>query len=263
MSKRMPTAYNLSPRLFESGRGPIEYFDTQGPGKPVILLPGAQGTGLMFWKQMAALGAKYRLIAITYPGGTDPHRVAEELVALTQHLQIDAAVWVGSSLGGYLAQLVASRYAHTCSGLVLGNTFISAHRELSAFPSVQTVESTPAENVIAGARRSAQAMSDPALEELKELLLHHIGGQQPAENFKQRILCLLSHQPAPEANLPADRIMLIHSNDDPVIQEATFAELRSRYAGSDLLTLAGGNHYPYVLCADDYSRRLDQFLSGI
>jgi pimeloyl-ACP methyl ester carboxylesterase len=248
-------------REFSAERGPIEYFDTAGSGPAVILLPGAQGTGLMFWKQMAALESKYRLISITYPGGTQADRVADELAALTDHLQVGAAVWVGSSLGGYLAQIVAARHPRICSGLVLGNTFISAHREIAAFPTLEAIESLPAENVVAGTRRNAQAISDPALAELRETLLDHVGGQQSAENFKQRLLCLLAHRPAPAAPLPPERILLIHSDDDPVIQQATFAQLQSRYASSDLVTFHGGNHYPYLLCADEYSQRLDRFSS--
>ena len=109
------------------------YIDTGGKGQVLIMLPGSVGTCEMFYKQIAALGQKLRIVSVSYPALSDPSRLADGLADLMDHLGLPRASILGSSFGGYWAQFFALRHPGRLDHLFLGNIFLSPD-ELFANP---------------------------------------------------------------------------------------------------------------------------------
>ena len=92
-----------------------------GKGPPVLLLHAFPLSSAMWRRQIAALQPDYRVVAPDFRGfGSTPgfvgapsvDQMADDAIALLDHLRITEAVVVGGlSMGGYVALAFARRYA--------------------------------------------------------------------------------------------------------------------------------------------------------
>jgi pimeloyl-ACP methyl ester carboxylesterase len=115
----------------DTGGAKIHYQDS-GSGKDVVLLLHAFPLHAGMWsRQVAALSPKFRVIAPDYPGlGKSTPRsepstmeaLAEQVLGVLGSLQIDRAVVVGLSMGGYLAFEIYRRRPGLFRGLALCDT---------------------------------------------------------------------------------------------------------------------------------------------
>jgi len=108
------------------------HYQDVGSGKDVVVLLHAFPLHAGMWsRQVAALSPRFRVIAPDYPGlGKSPPRpepstmeaLAEQVLGLLGSLQVDRAVVVGLSMGGYLAFEIYRQRPGLFRGLVLCDT---------------------------------------------------------------------------------------------------------------------------------------------
>jgi pimeloyl-ACP methyl ester carboxylesterase len=106
-------------------------FDVRGEG-PTVLFLHAFPLGLAMWESQAqALAATHRVVRFDARGfgGSPPgegllsmERIADDAVALLDHLALSRAVVVGLSMGGYAALALVRRHPDRLAGLVLADT---------------------------------------------------------------------------------------------------------------------------------------------
>ncbi|MFI5421121.1 MAG: alpha/beta fold hydrolase, partial [Nitrososphaerales archaeon] len=91
----------------------LSYFD-KGTGIPLVFIHGALGSKDLWKNQVDALSKQYRVIAFDVRGhgdstkpeeGYGPKSMLGDLSAFLDHLKLDHAVLIGSSMGGVLAQM--------------------------------------------------------------------------------------------------------------------------------------------------------------
>jgi 3-oxoadipate enol-lactonase len=112
------------------GGGELSY-DVRGSGPPVLLLH-AFPLGMAMWEpQVRALLDRHRVVRFDARGfGASPpgdgllsmERIAQDAVALLDHLALAQAVVCGLSMGGYAAFAMMRRHADRVSALVLADT---------------------------------------------------------------------------------------------------------------------------------------------
>ena len=92
----------------------------------LILLPGLDGTGLLFQPLIAALPATIKPTIVRYPG--DRHLSYEELLpfAMDALPHSDPFILLGESFSGPLAAMVAAHRPKNLLGLILCASFITA-----------------------------------------------------------------------------------------------------------------------------------------
>lgn len=94
--------------------------------KPLaLLIPGLDGTGLLYYRQVKPLEEHYRVLAWRFQPRAvfDYRELIEELACSTLDEPPDSVVVVGESFGGTIALHYALTYAEKVSRLVLINAF--------------------------------------------------------------------------------------------------------------------------------------------
>ncbi|MEB2288303.1 MAG: alpha/beta fold hydrolase [Anaerolineae bacterium] len=106
----------------------VLHYEERGQGLPVVLLHGYPLDHTLWRAQIAALGDAYRVIAPDLRGhGASPapagdysmDSLAADVAALLDRLGVERAVWVGHSMGGYVALAALRTLPQRVAGLAL------------------------------------------------------------------------------------------------------------------------------------------------
>lgn len=228
----------------------------------LLLLPGAQGTGDVFFRTALSLGDRINCITVTPPAWSEIDRLADALVDVLDTLELARVDLLGSSLSGYLAQVFATRYADRIDSLFLVSTFFDASEIQQALPSPEQLAKMAPEHVAAELPKwlvPPHARTEGP-NDVKTVLGTMVGTSQPLATLKSRALALALTRPVEPVPLPASRIVLIDADDDAVVPPSTRQALRDRYADARQFNLAGGGHYPAILRADEFAHAIAQSL---
>jgi len=104
------------------------YFEYLLCGNPdskrtIVYLVGGAGVPTLYYKHIEAMENDYRILTMYYPQRIrTPEALAEAIALLTWKLGIRKAVWIGSSFGGYMAQLIARKHPEMTDGIGLYST---------------------------------------------------------------------------------------------------------------------------------------------
>ena len=111
-------------RHLEYGRHMTPYWllepdqpDANAPA--IVFFPGANGHGEIWFPYMLALAKTHRCVAISLPPCKNYDDLNAFLGRVLEECGIKAALFVGTSVGGYAAQVFARAYPERCLGLAL------------------------------------------------------------------------------------------------------------------------------------------------
>ncbi len=108
-------------------RGIRMYYELHGRGAPLLLLHGGAGNGMQFSKQLPVFSRRYRCIVpdccaqgrtTDRPGPLTYHAMAEDMIALLDHLHVPRADIMGWSDGGVIGLDMAIHHPDRVSHLV-------------------------------------------------------------------------------------------------------------------------------------------------
>lgn len=116
-------------RTARTTAGTVAYEDI-GTGRPIVLLHANMHDHHDFDPIVPALAREHRVIAIDWPGHgasqANPEltgtMVADTLADIVTALELEPAVYIGNSIGGYAAARLAIDHPQRVAGLVLVNT---------------------------------------------------------------------------------------------------------------------------------------------
>ena len=201
-----------------------------GSGPVLILIPGTLGRCDIFWQQIEALSDRLRIVATTYPETGGVPDWAEDLATLMDRLGIETATVLGSSLGGYLAQYFAGVATARVDRLVAANTLNTVIGMDQRMPYALDLQTTPIEGLRAGFAGGLNQWREahPEQSDLVDLLLMEVGGRIPEAELRNRLSALKFGPELPPPGLPADRIVTIQADDDPLIPPEMRAAVRAR-----------------------------------
>ena len=92
---------------------------------PIILVPGIDGTALLFYRQVPALARRFDVVSFPLPNADrmTMASLADDLVTLIEEVSDDGAILCGESFGGALAMTAALARPDVVRGLVIVNSF--------------------------------------------------------------------------------------------------------------------------------------------
>lgn len=104
------------------------HYKTEGQGPAIVFIHGHMESAKIWQKFSRKLNARFRLIRINLPGHgkssvfSDSHSMefmAEAVYAVLQHEKVEKALFIGHSMGGYVALALAESHPDILKGLVL------------------------------------------------------------------------------------------------------------------------------------------------
>ena len=107
------------------------YYEVTGVGPALLFAHGLGGNHLSWWQQIPHFANDFTCISFSHRGfapstcpsdAPDPHDYADDAIALLDHLEIEQAVFVCQSMGGWTGVETALAHPRRLAGLVLAST---------------------------------------------------------------------------------------------------------------------------------------------
>jgi valacyclovir hydrolase len=236
------------------------HYERAGAGEPLLLLPGALGTGRAdFDHQIDFFGRHYDVIAPDprgYGQSRPPARTypvnfyeldADDMFELMSSLGHSRFSVMGWSDGANVATLMAVRRSESVERLVVwgGNSFLT-EEECHAFRAIRAITSW--------SPRAAEALRLIYGDELDSLWDSYVTGLEKLYNaggeiYKSRL---------DQVHCPT---LILHGDRDPLVPIVHPVTIHRGIAGSKLFIFPEGKHNIHVKYAEEFNRNVLAFLN--
>lgn len=250
------------------------YWESAGDegAPPLVLCHGAGGNHAIWYRQVLAFAARYRVITWDHRGfgrssaGGDatPHEAVRDLEAVLDELDVGPAHVVGQSMGGW-----------TALGLALGRE--GAVRSLTL---ADTIGGIYTENIAAHfkAYREGGGLSPRDLPLHRHPALgHRLGDRDPAQAFLYRQIggfaepdlqavgaglaeTAWSDEELARLTCP---VLFVVGEEDPIFPPSLIVEAAARIPGSKVAEIPACGHSPYFESPDEWNRVVGSFLESV
>jgi 3-oxoadipate enol-lactonase len=239
----------------------VLYYDTFGKGYPLVLIRGLGSNGDHWYEQAPVLSKEYRVVVFDNRGvarSSDPGgelsilMMAQDVLGLLDHLQINSAHVFGLSMGGMIAQELAIQYPERVSGLILASTHCGGRHQVAASQEVRSVLMDMIHTASDESKLKAAAclFDKETLEKRPEVARRYseISLKRPvsAKTLSKQWKAILKHDAfdrlprikAPTLVLTGDADLLIPPDNSRILAESI--------PGAELKIISGGGHQVLV-----------------
>ncbi|HEX7785679.1 MAG TPA: alpha/beta fold hydrolase [Methylomirabilota bacterium] len=249
------------------------YYEEQGQGPALMLVPGLGGQGAFWAPQVPDFARDFRVIVHDHRGaGRSTHsritysvdQMAADTVALMDRLGIERAHYVGHSTGGAMGQTIAQEHPDRLLSLVLSATWagpdayfrrcfatrkeLLLHRGFESYWRASVVMLRPPQWISA---------NDAALEEELARLL---ASAPPAEVLASRIDAIVRFDRRARLGEIRCPTLVVVAADDALTPPFYSEELAARIPGAKLAVLPTGGHFVPILQPEEYNAAVGGFL---
>jgi maspardin len=250
-----------APEVLDVGGAVWRYASLGDDADTVLFLHGMGGAYDIWWQQLEALAPRLRVISVTYPPVAGLEALAAGVEAVLRTEGVETVHVVGTSLGGYLAQYLVATRPERVDSAVFANTF-PPNDILFANNRVRgTVAPLLPEWALF--QRYARYIRDEVVPAaggsplVEGYLLEQAYGGMSKQDFVARYRCVVDHFAAPDPKVP---VLLVESDNDPLVPEQLRGMLRATYPGAETVTLQGVGHFPYLSVPVVFTQVLKRFL---
>ncbi len=265
--------YPLITENINGGNFSYRYFKNDNSSETLVLLVGGIGMSDLIYTHFEKFAKHYSVLTFDYC--IDYKTNAELAAAIAKLLkQLNIKAWfVGQSLGGFVAQLIAQKYPEVTKGLVLSNTgCLSADMSSEAYASLTAMLKrtnktktmlkflplSALKKQISGAvfKKYATDFSDSERHLLRELC--DIMEEKLTKQYEMHMLNLLvdmqSHSGMKKAEFEYlnDIVLLMLSDDDKTFTGGVKAALIELMPKPTTITNLNGGHLALMVNCDKY-----------
>lgn len=192
------------------------------PHHRALLLPGLDGTGLLFRRFVDLRPPQFHAQVLAYPSTLATYAEAEELVA--SRLPVDGRVLlIAESFSGPIAVRIAARFEHRISGVVLVASFVrSPVASIARAVPWRAVFSVRAPAVALRRMLLGQDCPDSLVDELRVVLQ-----PLPSRTLAQRIRAVLTVDASAQLRACAVPMLYIAGQDDRLVGRRSLAAIHA------------------------------------
>lgn len=232
----------------------------------LLFLHGMGGAYDIWWQQIEALQADFRIISLTLPPVHSLQEATAGINAILEAESVDSLNILGTSMGGFIAQYYTSQYPKRVEKVVFGNTFPPNEiyaRENGGLRKL--VPWLPEWLVMSQFRSNISKTVSPASNYsplVEAFLLEQYSGLMSKKQFIGRFDIVLDsfaigrgpeHQRIPK--------LIIESDNDPLVPPELRTRLKEAYPEAQVQTFSGTGHFTYLNEPEAYTEVLRRFLN--
>jgi len=260
-------------------RGMNLHYETVGSGPAVLMIHGFTNHGMVWAQQIAdLLHAGYRVVMPDLAGHglsqiadrkTTVDDLATDMVALLDHLAIDKAVVCGLSLGGMVAQYMATDHSARVRALVVANSCVDSTAPDVVAANQSWIEMFERPN---GPLLRMQAIWPQMLNERYRASptadafrasWERINGKIPGSSFANVARGLQAFKSRDRLNGVNVPCLVIAGEFDRLFPPAVCGEIATLIAGARLSVIEGAGHLSSLDSPKQFNELLLQFLHDI
>jgi maspardin len=243
-----------------------EYLALGDGPETILFLHGMTGAYDIWWQQMEALQGKYRVISVTYPAVDSLEEMEQAVMEILEAEGVNQFHIVGSSLGGYFAQFLVTRYPERILSAVFANTFppndILAEKNKTIGTLLPYLPEWLVMNFLSGSMRKSVYTASGNSELVLAFGLEQTYGRMSKAQVLGRYRCVVEPFEAPDMAALGIPVKIIEADNDPLVEKALREQLKETYPTAELVTLSNG-HFPYLSMPDEYTTYLKTFFDGV
>ena len=236
----------------------------------LVFLHGFNGSSKSWYYQFIHFDT-HKIVSIDAPGfgASSVHQggmpeFANEVEQLLEHLGITAAIVVGHSMGGMLAQLLAPRLSNKCSGLVLSCTHKGRAKPKSE-PLSQEIRQRMTDRINLndeefGSLRINRMLSSIPSDCIRSFLVS-IAGDIRIDGINWGGAAIQYLDTSPYLSTLTLPILIISADDDIVVKPEALGSLIASLPTAHHEEMSGVGHAPYCEDAEKFNQILEQFIA--
>ena len=257
------------------------YYKVDGQGEPLVLIQGFGGGHEGWFFQTRAFKKHYQVITFDNRGigKTDksptPYTIrtmAEDTIGLMDHLDINEAHILGMSLGGMVAQEVATGFRDRVKKLVLACTspgegeISDVHPEMlraigvkegSTEPDLKSVDFYELMSTIVSLAFNKR-LYRMLLVPLSKFYMKRVG----VEGCIQQMEAVVGHSTVDRLHLIEAPTLVITGTEDKIVSPRSSEEIASRIPNARLVEIEGGSHAFNMEMRGRFNKEVLDFLKG-
>jgi 3-oxoadipate enol-lactonase len=254
------------------------WFDEQGAGPPLLLVPGLGASRLSWWKQVEPLSRTYRVINLdnrdagNSANATASYSIAdlaEDAAQVIRTLDLGPTFVVGWSMGTFISQELTIRHPELVARLILVAGSAGGATQTRAAPEIGALlRRNEAEDVEARVRRTYPLLAAPDYmrqhpDDLDRLVWSQSVKPMSFAGYQRQLGAIMSW-PGVDPMLPqvTTPTLVIHGDLDPLVPYPNGQRIASQIPGATLSTYGGVGHLPPIEAPERFNREVEAFFKS-
>lgn len=254
-------------RAIDVGGIPVPYAVAGAGDRTLVVLPGAVGSVESTFVFFLELESTYRIAAVGYPAVTSMADLVSAVAAVLDREGVSEATILGGSYGAAVAQSFARRFPEHVQKLILAHgSGPSPERGRRTRRFLKLLPFLPMPLLrLATAAASSKLLprETPERDFWKAHLTESFAGLTK-KDLDARYRCILEYEDyrfSPE-DLPSTPVLIIDSNDDPLVRPPDREALKALYQKARVHTFDGAGHVSSLLRREEYFRVIRSFVES-
>jgi pimeloyl-ACP methyl ester carboxylesterase len=252
------------------------YYEIEGDGEPVILIPGFAAGRWIWFKQTSDLSREFRVITFDPRGVSASDKpagpqtislLADDVAQLLRMIGVESAHIVGASFGGFVAQEFALKYPSMTRKLVLCCTSFGGPNHVAPAPeTLLALASTKGLNGEERMRANLLLAFSPEFVRTQTAEIDEVVQLRAANEVPEHIY-LSQWQAATtfDAESQVERIdkptLVLSGDADVIVPVQNSHNLAAKIPRAELRIVAGGSHTFFIEQPSEFNSFVGQFLS--
>ena len=253
------------------------YYEIEGDGEPVVLIPGFAAGRWIWFKQTDELARHFRVIVFDPRGVSASDKpegpqtislLADDIAHLLETIGVKSAHIVGASFGGFVAQEFALKFPAMTRKLVLCCTSFGGPNHVAPAPeTLEALASTKGLNSEERMRANLLLAFTPEYVQTQVAEVDHIvhlraTNEVPEHIYLSQLQAAVNFNSESRVAGITSPTLVLSGDADVIVPVQNSRNLAAKIPGAKLQIVAGGSHTFFIEQAHEFNQLLTEFLAA-
>jgi pimeloyl-ACP methyl ester carboxylesterase len=251
------------------------YYEIEGDGEPLVLIPGFAVGRWIWFKQTDELAQDFRVITFDPRGVSASDKpegpqsialLADDLAHLLQAIGVTSAHIVGASFGGFVAQEFALKYPSMVRKLVLCCTSSGGPNHVVPAPeTLQAIASTKGLNSEERMRANLLMAFTPEyvrtqVDEVERIVHLRATNDVPEHVYLGQLQAAMNFNAEERVERIENPTLVLTGDADVIVPAQNSRNLAAKIPNATLCVIEGGSHTFFIEQAREFNHLVKEFL---